>query len=86
MTDAERHRPDGAIITRMRLQTLALAAASLLLALGTVLVFVAFDSHSHSVSDTIRPFIITMAPIWAAFALTIWAAVRAGSGRRDDRE
>jgi hypothetical protein len=68
----------------MRLQMIVLTAASLLLALGTVLVFIAFDSHSHSASDTIRPFIITMAPIWAAFGLVIWAAARAGSGRRDD--
>jgi hypothetical protein len=35
-----------------------------LLALGTVLVFQAFDRHSHSASDTLRPFVITMAPVW----------------------
>jgi hypothetical protein len=33
-------------------------------------VFEAFDRVSHSNSDTIRPFVITMAPVWA---LTIWA-------------
>lgn len=76
-------QPECAIIAPMRLQTLALTAASLLLAVGTVLVFIAFDSHSHSTSDTIRPFIVTMVPIWAAFGLTVWVAVRAGSGRRD---
>jgi hypothetical protein len=32
---------------------------------GTVLVFMAFDRDSHSASDTIRPFLITMAPVWA---------------------
>jgi hypothetical protein len=32
---------------------------------GTVAVFEAFDRVSHSNSDTIRPFIITMAPVWA---------------------
>jgi hypothetical protein len=37
---------------------------------GTVLVFEAFDRNSHSNSDTIRPFVITMGPVWA---LTIWA-------------
>jgi len=37
---------------------------------GTVAVFEAFDRVSHSNSDTIRPFVITMAPVWA---LTIWA-------------
>jgi hypothetical protein len=36
-----------------------------LLLLGTVLVFQAFDRGSHSASDTIRPFFITMAPVWA---------------------
>ena len=36
-----------------------------LLLAGTVLVFQAFDHGSHSVSDTIRPFFITMAPVWA---------------------
>lgn len=36
-----------------------------LLAYGTVLVFLAFDRDSHSASDTIRPFVITMAPVWA---------------------
>ncbi|HEV2968047.1 MAG TPA: hypothetical protein VG009_08100 [Candidatus Dormibacteraeota bacterium] len=37
---------------------------------GTVLVFQAFDRNSNSASDTIRPFVITMGPVWA---LTIWA-------------
>jgi hypothetical protein len=41
------------------------AAAFALLAWGTVLVFLAFDRNSHSASDTIRPFLITMAPVWA---------------------
>ena len=71
-------------IARMRFRKLVLAAACVLLALGTVLVFVAFDSHSHSVSDTIRPFVISMAPIWAAFGLAVWAATPARSGHRDD--
>jgi hypothetical protein len=35
------------------------------LLLGTVLVFQAFDRNSHSASDTIRPFVITMGPVWA---------------------
>jgi hypothetical protein len=39
---------------------------------GTVLVFEAFDRNSHSASDTIRPFVITMAPVWA---VAIWAAM-----------
>jgi hypothetical protein len=39
--------------------------AFVLLMLGTVMVFMAFDRNSHSNSDTIRPFVITMAPVWA---------------------
>jgi len=39
---------------------------------GSVLVFEAFDRNSNSASDTIRPFVITMGPVWA---LSIWAAV-----------
>jgi len=51
----------------MRRFTLGLGALALLA--GTVLVFRAFDAHSHSASDTLRPFLITMAPVWAvAFA------------------
>ena len=46
--------------------------AFLFLTYGTVAVFLAFDRDSHSVSDTVRPFIITMVPVWA---VAIWAAV-----------
>jgi putative Mn2+ efflux pump MntP len=42
-----------------------LIAGLVLLLLGTVMVFMAFDRNSHSNSDTIRPFLITMAPVWA---------------------
>ena len=48
----------------------ALALAALLY--GTVAVFEAFDRNSHSNSDTIRPFVITMGPVWA---LAVAAAV-----------
>ena len=43
----------------------ALIVGFTLLMLGTVMVFMAFDRNSHSNSDTIRPFVITMAPVWA---------------------
>lgn len=43
----------------------ALLVWAVLLLVGTVLVFRAFDVHSHSASDTLRPFVITMAPVWA---------------------
>ena len=42
----------------------ALAVAFLFLLYGTVAVFEAFDRNSNSVSDTIRPFVITMGPVW----------------------
>jgi hypothetical protein len=41
------------------------AVAFVVLVYGTVLVFMAFDRDSHSASDTLRPFVITMAPVWA---------------------
>ena len=34
------------------------------LVFGSVLVFQVFDRNSDSASDTIRPFVITMAPLW----------------------
>ena len=40
-----------------------LAFASLIA--GTVMVFLVIDRHSHSASDTLRPFVITMLPVWA---------------------
>jgi len=42
-----------------------LIAGLILLLFGTVMVFMAFDRDSHSASDTIRPFLITMTPVWA---------------------
>ncbi len=42
-----------------------LGVAFAFLLYGTVAVFLAFDRDSHSASDTIRPFAITMAPVWA---------------------
>ena len=43
---------------------LGLAIGLALLLYGTVLVFLAFDRQSHSASDTLRPFVITVAPVW----------------------
>jgi hypothetical protein len=36
----------------------------ILLLCGTAIVFAVFDRSSHSASDTLRPFIIAMAPVW----------------------
>ena len=41
-----------------------IAIGGVLLLAGTVLAFRAFDVHSHSASDTLRPFVLTMAPVW----------------------
>ena len=54
---------------------------ALLLMYGTVAVFHAFDMNSHSNSDTLRPFILTMTPVWAVYAGGAWALLR----RRDAR-
>jgi hypothetical protein len=60
-------------IPLMRWSTVAgVAAALVVLAYGSVLVFLAFDRNSNSASDTIRPTIITMGPVWA---LAIWSGV-----------
>jgi hypothetical protein len=47
-----------------------------LLLLGSVLVFLTFDRTSHSASDTLRPFLITMAPVWAVAIAGAWALLR----------
>jgi len=51
----------------MRARTLI--AATLLAA--TVAAFWAYDRHSHSASDTLRPFVLTMAPIWLLAGLAL---------------
>lgn len=51
---------------------IGVALAFLSLLYGTRLVFLAFDRASHSASDTLRPFVITMAPVWiVAIAATV---------------
>ncbi|TMD52847.1 MAG: hypothetical protein E6I85_09645 [Chloroflexi bacterium] len=61
----------------MRLaKPVAISAALLILLYGTVLVFLAFDRDSHSASDTIRPFVITMAPVWALAVASAWILLR----------
>ena len=49
----------------MNVRVAAIAVAFIVLLYGTVLVFHAFDQNSHSASDTLRPLIITMTPVWA---------------------
>jgi hypothetical protein len=40
------------------------------LVVATVNLFLLIDAQSHSVSDTLRPFLLTMVPVWA---VAIWA-------------
>lgn len=62
MTEA-RTAPAAPRSVRMRRALVGIGLAAL--AVVTVAVFVQIDSGSHSVSDTIRPFVILMAPLWA---------------------
>ena len=52
--------------------------AGLALLWGSVLVFAAFDARSHSASDTLRPFLLTMVPAWLAYGAGAWALLRWG--------
>jgi Na+-driven multidrug efflux pump len=49
---------------RRSIRLIGVILAFAVLLFGTVLVFQAFDRASHSASDTLRPFIITMFPVW----------------------
>ena len=57
--------------------------AFVLLLIGTVLVFAAFERGSHSASDTVRPFLITMAPVWAVAVAAARVVLRAPVSSRD---
>ena len=48
------------------------------LALGSVLLFREIDASSHSVSDTIRPFAITVGPLWIAAVMAARIVLRGG--------
>jgi hypothetical protein len=63
----------------MRLRWTAIATGFVLLLAGTVMVFEAFDRSSHSASDTLRPFLITMAPVWLVAIAGAVAVLRPGS-------
>lgn len=60
----------------------AIAAFAVLL-VGTALVFEAFDRVSHSASDTLRPFIITMAPVWLVAVAAAWVLLRSPASSGD---
>jgi hypothetical protein len=49
----------------MKLKVAGVAVAFVALVFGSLLVFQVFDRNSHSASDTIRPLVITVGPLWA---------------------
>jgi len=51
-----------------------MVTSAAMLVAASVVVFLIFDSHSHSNSDTIRPFVLTMAPAWILYVL-VWRFV-----------
>jgi hypothetical protein len=61
----------------MKATYVLLAIGLLLLIYGTLAVFEAFDRGSHSASDTLRPFVLTMAPVWLVALAGGRAVVRA---------
>jgi hypothetical protein len=58
----------------------ALAIAFIVLAIGTVNVFLVIDGSSHSASDTLRPFLLTMVPVWAVALYAARLALRSPRG------
>jgi hypothetical protein len=65
------------------LRTVGIIVAFVALLAGTVMVFLTFDRYSHSASDTLRPFIITMAPVWAVAIAGAWALLRTSAPPKD---
>ncbi len=53
----------------MTWRRILVVAATAMLTVGTVAVFLFFDARSHSNSDTLRPFIVTVVPAWIALLL-----------------
>ncbi len=48
------------------------------LALGSVLLFREIDASSHSASDTLRPFVITVGPLWVVAVIAARIVLRGG--------
>ena len=64
--------PIVAVVAFLRGDTMdTLAVMFALLVFGTVNLFFVIDGSSHSVSDTLRPFLLTMVPVWI---VAPWAA------------
>ena len=56
--------------------------AAVFLIWGTIQVFLAFDRYSHSASDTLMPFVITMAPVWVVAVLAGGELIATGARKR----
>jgi hypothetical protein len=52
------------------------------LALGSALVFMTIDATSHSASDTLRPLLITVGPLWLAAIMAARIVLRGGRASR----
>lgn len=52
-------------------------ACGMLLLAATVVVFQLFDRTSHSASDTLRPFLVAMVPVWTV-AIAVGAVLLRG--------
>jgi hypothetical protein len=50
---------------------IALTLMFVLLIYGTIVVFFILDRDSHSASDTLRPLILSLGPVWI---VALWAA------------
>lgn len=66
----------------MLVRSILVAVAGALLLTGSVLVFQILDSRSHSNSDTLRPFLLTMGPVWLVAVLAAIVLLRDGMRRR----
>jgi hypothetical protein len=58
----------------MKSRVFLLGFSLALLLCATLSVFLFLDRNSHSASDTLRPFLLTMAPMWLV-ALFVFRAV-----------
>lgn len=58
------HAWSGSIRDGNARRWLALVTGLIVTGCATVWLFLHFDRHSHSASDTLRPFLITAAPLW----------------------
>lgn len=63
---------------------LGLLLAFVVLAIGTVNVFPVIDGSSHSVSDTLRPFILTTLPVWLVALYAARIVLRSEPGATEE--